>query len=111
MNDKKATEMTALVYLLADVEYSMLFDLEAYFNKKGLGLKQDSKLRFKMMIDDIKRAKKSALRASEDISLGSMDDYIDSSDSLREIIETAYSKCLYREDRQNKILEFLHNLE
>lgn len=108
---KNDTYRTALVFLLADTLYSILFDLTASFGAQGKEMKRETKMRFNQMLSDLNKAKKSCLRATEDVSIAVMDDYIDDSDFLREVVETVYEKTLRNEGNQRKIKEFLGGLE
>lgn len=102
---------TAIVFLLADTLYSLLFDLTASLGAQGKEMKRETKMRFNQMVNDLNTAKKSCLRATSDVSIGVMDDYIDSSDFLREVVEVVYEKTLRNEENERKIKEFLAGLE
>ena len=108
---KNDAHRTAVVFLLADALYSILFDLTASLGAQGKEMRHETKMRFNQMLSDLNKAKKSCLRATEDVSIAVMDDYIDDSDFLREIVETVYEKTLCNEDNQRKIKEFLGGLE
>lgn len=100
----------ALLFLLSDVGYSLMFDLESSLKAHNMGLKQESKYRFNQMLADMSKAKKSCLRATSGVGEQAMDNYIEDSDYLREVLELVYDKTLANEENQARIKEMLTGL-
>lgn len=109
--DKKNIHRTAIIFLLADVLYSQLFELTGSLARQGKELKRDTKMRFNQAMTDLNRAKKSCLRASEDVDIKMMDAYIDDSDFLSSVVELVYEKTLHNDKNQDVIINFLKDLK
>lgn len=58
---------TNAVWFLADICYSLLYELDRSLSIKGVGLKREMKHYFKMMLQDLECSRKSFLRFTETV--------------------------------------------
>lgn len=98
LTEKEREEiLTDIIFILADVNYQYMIDLETTMNKKGLDLKHESKYRFNNMMRDITQAKKSFLRFTKDVAAlqeKELDRFLAISDFLAIIIPIIVSKTI-----------------
>lgn len=111
MMERKDIEKINLMFLLEDIVYSMLFEVEESLKKQHMVLKHEMKQNFTKAINDVKKAKKSCLRATVGVSAHRMDDYIDYSDYLKETIELLFDRTLFNGDNQIKIKSLVQNFK
>lgn len=87
--------MTNLIFVLADINYQYMLDLETTMRKKGLDLRHETKHRFNQVMKDITQAKRSFLRFTKDINSlqqDELDKFLSTSDFLTEIIPIIIKK-------------------
>ncbi len=90
MMRREDLEKINLMFLLEDIVYGMLFDVEEALKKQKMELIHEKKQNFTKAIEDVKKAKKSCLRATVGVSTDKFDEYVDYSDYLRETVVTAF---------------------
>lgn len=110
---KRHAYLTALAYLLADVSYTVMFDLCAELLKHGKDLRHETKRRLNEFYRTAKQFGDAARRVSQDVAgIGenAMLDYVDDSDVLRELIELLYDRLHATDDAPVRIRALLFNL-
>lgn len=110
---KRHAHLTALAYLLADVSYTIMFDLCTELLKHGKDLRHETKRRLNEFYRAAKQFGDAARRMSSDVAdIGEKAtmDYIDDADVLRELIELLYDRLHATDDASVRIRALLFNL-
>lgn len=109
----ESSRRTALAFLLADVMYTLLYDVSVEMNSVGREIKHDSKRRFNDLFAAIEKAKTSALRSSKDLmgfSSEIQNSYVTDAEWLREVVELLYDRSQATDDAHDRIRAIIFNL-
>lgn len=110
---KEHVYSTTLAYLLADVNYSIMYDLCAKLIRHGKDLRHDTKRRLNEYYKVAERFRNASQRVSKDVfDMGDNAtlDYIDDADDLRELIMLLYDRLHGTADAKDRIRALLFNM-
>lgn len=113
MLTKEHVYSTTLAYLLADVNYSIMYDLCAKLIRHGKDLRHDTKRRLNEYYKVAERFRNASQRVSKDVfDMGDNAtlDYIDDADDLRELIMLLYDRLHGTADAKDRIRALLFNM-
>lgn len=106
-------KITNIIWILADIQYLLMKKNMADMKKKGMGLKQDAKHRFNLMMEAQKKAKYQYTRFLEDILQlkdNQLDQFYEDSNMIRSFILLIYEKLVGNPDNVQKAWQLLNEL-
>lgn len=104
---------TAIVYLLTDVLYQILFELCEQMQERGLDFKHDAKRRFNELFRAAKAFRAAANRANLEVfklSEQTVESYFEDTQWFREVIELIYDRSMGTRDAHDRIRALIFNL-
>lgn len=110
---KQEIMKTNAVWFLADICYSLMYELDRNMEKKGIMLRHEMKYRFKMMQEDMSRARNSFLRFTEavcDLPENEYDTFTDDSEMYRDAFMLFLDRVFENNELGGKVVALLLSL-